>query len=44
LKQKVAAQTDVVQRNNQNEMQTMAGESHEEIQAFDSAGATSQRG
>jgi hypothetical protein len=33
LKQKLGAQTGVAQRNNQNEMQTMAGESHEEIQA-----------
>ena len=33
LKQKQAAQTGVVQRNNINEMQTMSGESHEEIQA-----------
>ena len=33
LKQKQAAQTGVVQRNNINEMQTMLGESHEEIQA-----------
>ena len=32
-KQKQAAQTGVVQRNNINEMQTMSGESHEEIQA-----------
>lgn len=44
LKQKLGAQTGVAQRNNQNEMQTMAGESHEEIQASDPAGATSQRG
>ena len=33
LKQKKAAQTSVVQRNNINEMQMMLGESHEEIQA-----------
>ena len=33
LKQKQVAQTGVVQRNNINEMHTMSGESHEEIQA-----------
>ena len=34
LKQKQVAQTSVVQRNNINEMHTMSGESHEEIQAY----------
>ena len=34
LKQKQVAQTGVVQRNNINEMHTMSGEIHEEIQAY----------
>lgn len=41
LKQKLAAQTGVVQRNSINEMQTMPGENHEEIQASGTNNAAS---